>query len=283
MKVSIYTIVVNLLLSVFKFAAGVLAHSGAMVSDSVHSASDVFSTLVVMAGVAISSKAADEQHQYGHERFECVAAVLLSIVLFATGAAIGYKALVRIIAGDYGKIAIPGTLAVIAAIVSIVVKEGMYWYTRSAALKIKSTALMADAWHHRSDALSSVGSMIGIIGAKMGIVIMDTIASMVICIFIMKAAISIFVDAIRKLIDESCDKMLATEMKELIMKQEGVGAIDIFKTRQFGDRIYIDVEISVDGEMTLRESHEIAERVHDAVEQEFCSVKHCMVHVNPKK
>lgn len=282
MKVSTYTIIVNSILTILKLIAGIIAHSGAMISDAVHTASDVFSTVVVMIGVTISAKEADEKHQYGHERLECVAAILLAVILFATGMMIGYKAVIKIAEGNYDTIIMPGRLALFAAIASILAKEVMYWYTRAAAIQVRSTALMADAWHHRSDALSSVGSLIGIAGARFGITVMDLIASLVICCFILKAATSIFVDAVRKLIDESCDKELQEQMKVLILHQEGVEGIDVLKTRQFGDRIYIDVEIVVDGSLSVSESHEIAQQVHDVIEAEFLSVKHCMVHINPK-
>ena len=168
MQVSIVSIAVNLLLSAFKLAAGLIARSGAMISDAVHSASDVFSTLIVMAGISISGKKSDREHPYGHERMECVASILLAIFLLATGIGIGFAAIEKLLNGSSQTIAIPGKLALIAAIISIVVKEGMYWYTRKAAKKIHSGALMADAWHHRSDALSSVGAFIGILGARMG-------------------------------------------------------------------------------------------------------------------
>ncbi|MDO5521203.1 MAG: cation diffusion facilitator family transporter [bacterium] len=281
MTVSVNSIITNIILSIFKFIAGIFAHSGAMISDAIHSASDVMSTVIVIIGVKISGKAADREHQYGHERYECVAAIILAIILAATGAAIGYEAILKIIEGKYQDLVIPGKLALIAAVVSIIVKEIMYWYTRSAAKKLNSTALMADAWHHRSDALSSIGSLIGVAGSRMGFPILDKVASLGICFFIVKAALSIFADAIRKMIDESCDKELEEEMRSRITKQEGVIAIDILKTRKFGDKIYVDVEIVVDGNLSLFESHRIAEKVHDEVEHQFNTVKHCMVHVNP--
>lgn len=159
MRVSVISIFVNLALSVFKFIAGVLANSGAMISDAVHSASDVLSTFVVIIGVNISGQKADHKHQYGHDRMECVAAILLAIILFATGVGIGWSGIEKIINADSHTLEIPGMLALVAAVVSIVVKEWMYWFTRAAANKINSGALKADAWHHRSDALSSVGSL----------------------------------------------------------------------------------------------------------------------------
>lgn len=281
MKVSFVSIIVNVVLSVFKFIAGVIAHSSAMVSDAVHSASDVFSTFVVIIGVKISSKEADENHQYGHERLESVASIILAMVLCATGLGIGGSGIRNITTGQYKQSVIPGILALVAAVVSIAVKEAMYWYTRMYAKKIDSTALMADAWHHRSDALSSIGSLIGIAGSIMGYRMCDSVASIVICVFIVKAAVDIFKDAISRMTDESCSKEVENRMADVILGREGVKRIDSLKTRKFGAKIYIDVEISVDGELKLIEAHAIAENVHDEIEKEFPGVKHCMVHVNP--
>ncbi|WP_434310791.1 cation diffusion facilitator family transporter [Hominifimenecus sp. rT4P-3] len=282
MRVSTVSIVGNLLLSVGKLAAGLLAHSGAMVSDAVHSASDVFSTLIVILGFKLSRKKADEDHPYGHERLECVAAILLAVALFATGIGIGWKGLSTILSKDYSNLAVPGALALAAAVLSIVVKEWMYWYTRRAAKKIHSDALMADAWHHRSDALSSVGALVGIAGARMGYPIMDSVASVVICIFIFKVAIDVFHGAIDKMVDKSCSPESEARMRYVIETQKGVLGVDSLKTRVFGTRYYVDVEIAADGNLTLREGHEIAERVHEAIENQFDMVKHCMVHVNPR-
>ena len=198
MKVSTNSIIVNVLLSGFKFFAGIIANSSAMISDAVHSASDVFSTIIVMVGVHISSKEADDEHQYGHERFECVAGIILACILFATGIGIGISGIEKIINGNNRGLQAPGMIALVAAVISIIVKEGMYWYTRHAAKKINSGALMADAWHHRSDSLSSVGSFIGIFGSRMGFRVLDPLASIVICLFIIKASYDIFKDGINK-------------------------------------------------------------------------------------
>lgn len=284
MKVSGVSIAVNLLLSLFKLLAGIVAHSGAMISDAIHSASDVGSTFVVIVGVNLSSKKSDKEHQYGHERMECVSSIILSGLLLATGIGIGMNGIENIIKSTSGaSIAIPGTLALIAAVVSIVVKEWMFWYTRSAAKKINSGALMADAWHHRSDALSSIGALIGILGARIGFPIMDSIASLVIFIFIAKAAFDIFKDAIDKMVDHSCDKDTENKIYDCIMENKDVLCVDLLKTRIFGNKIYVDLEIQVNGLYPLQKAHNIAEAVHDNIEKNFLNVKHIMVHVNPSK
>ncbi len=281
MKVSAVSIVANVLLSAFKLLAGILASSGAMVSDAIHSASDVISTVVVIIGIRLSGKASDKEHPYGHERMECVAAIILATILAFTGLGIGYTAVAKILSGNYGELTVPGVLALVAAVVSIAVKEGMYWYTRSYAKKINSSALMADAWHHRSDALSSVGALVGIAGARLGYPVCDAIASLVIFLFIVKAAFDIFKDAIDKMVDKACDEKLEDSLKNCALEQEGVLGVDLLRTRVFGNRVYVDIEISADGDASLRDAHKIAEHVHDAIEQSFSSVKHIMVHVNP--
>lgn len=281
MRVSFVSIAVNVILSAFKLLAGVLAASAAMISDAVHSASDVFSTIVVIIGIKISSKDSDKDHPYGHERLECVAAIVLSTILAVTGFGIGYAAFTKMVSGAYAAFAVPGRLALVAAIVSIMMKEGMYWYTRISAKRIDSSALMADAWHHRSDALSSVGALIGIGGAMLGYPILDTAASLVICIFIEKAAYDIFKDAVDKMVDKACDDETENALKQCVLSQEGVLGIDLLRTRVFGNKIYVDIEISADAKETLEEAHSIAEKVHDAIEKNFTKVKHIMVHVNP--
>lgn len=280
-KISINSIIVNTLLSGFKLFAGIIGNSSAMISDAVHSASDVFSTIIVIVGVNISSKESDEEHQYGHERFECVAAIILACILFITGIGIGISGIKQILGLSQETLKIPTMLALSASIVSIIVKEGMYWYTRYYAQKINSGALMADAWHHRSDSMSSIGSFVGILGSRMGFLMLDPLASFIICIFIAKASYDIFKDGVDKIIDKSCDIDTINKIREVVINQDGVCSIDEIKSRMFGSKIYLDLEISVEGSISLEEAHKISQVVHDRVEEEFPLIKHCMVHVNP--
>lgn len=282
-KVSLVTIIGNLLLSAIKLFAGIFAHSSAMISDAVHSASDVFSTFIVMIGIRLASKEPDKEHPYGHERMECVAAIVLAVVLLITGLGIGLDAFKKITSGNYSELQIPGMLALVTAIVSIISKEAMYWYTRHYAKKIDSSALMADAWHHRSDAFSSIGALIGISGAMLGFPVMDSVASLVIFIFIVKASYDIFKDAMDKMVDHSCDEETEKQIYDCVIKNENVIAIDLLQTRIFGNKIYVDVEFQADPSYTLLEAHHIAETVHDDIEKNFPKVKHIMVHVNPAK
>lgn len=278
-KVSVISIILNCLLTLIKFISGVISKSSAMISDSVHSLSDVLSTFVVIIGVKISNKKADSDHPYGHERIECVSAIILSGMLFIIGALIGINGIKNVT--NSSNLVMPGVLALIASIISIISKEAMYQYTIRISKKINSAALKADAWHHRSDALSSIGSFIGILGSRLGFKIFDPLASVIISLCIIKVSIDIFKDAIDKMVDKSCDKEVIDKVISVIEKNESVKNIDDIKTRQFGNKAYVDVEISVDENLLLKDAHKVAEEIHNSVENEINIVKHCMVHVNP--
>lgn len=280
-KVTVVGVAGNVLLTAFKLTAGILGKSGAMVSDAVHSLSDVFATFVAYLGVRISKRSADKEHPYGHERLECVASLILGLILAATGIGIGRVGIMNIISGNYESLEVPRLIALIASIVSIITKELMFWYTRHYAKKINSQVFMADAWHHRSDAFSSIGSLIGIAGAMMGFPVLDSVASVIICLFILKVAYDIIKSAISNMLDTSCDEEYEQKIREYVLSVEGVKSIDLLHTRQFGNKVYIDIEIGVDGNESFRSAHDIAERVHEGVEEKFENVKHVMVHANP--
>ncbi len=280
-KISFITIIINVILALVKGIAAFMGNSAALFSDAIHSLSDVLSTFVVLIGVKMASKESDLDHPYGHERLESVAAILLSGLLMGTGLGIGYVGIEKLYTGSYVNSLLPTNIALYAAILSILVKEGMYWYTYLAAKKIKSDILMADAWHHRSDALSSVGSFVGIFGAQLGYPIMDSLASIIIALLIIHAAYEVFKNAIDKLVDKATDAETTEKLTKHILSQEDVLRIDSLKSRMFGNKIYIDVEIAVDAKLSLIQAHEIAEKVHHSIEENFENVKHCMVHVNP--
>ena len=260
-KLSRVGILGNILLASFKLFAGIIGKSGAMVSDAVHSLSDVFATVVAYFGVLLSRQEEDARHPYGHERLECVASLVLGLILEALD--------------------IPTVLPLIAAVVSIVVKESMFWYTMYYAKKMDSSAFKADAWHHRSDAISSVGSFVGIGLAKLGFPFMDPVASLIICILILKVAYDIIKDAIAKMLDTSCGEDFEQKLSSFILEQPGVEQIDLLHTRQFGNKIYMDLEIAVNRDISLVDAHAIAERVHQNIETNYPNVKHVMIHVNP--
>lgn len=281
LHVSVVSLAVNIVLSLGKLAAGIIASSGAMISDAVHSASDVFSTLMVMFGVSMSAKEEDADHPYGHERMECVTALLLALLLFATGLGIGISGVKNISLALAGELAAPGVLALAAAVISIAVKEWMFHYTKRTAKRTNSGALMADAWHHRSDALSSIGSFAGVLGARLGWPVLDPVAALVICLFILKVAYDIAMDAFDKMVDHACSPEMVDQIRELIFATDGVETLDDLKTRRFGNKSYVDIEIGVDPTLSVVAAHDIAEALHQRIEQELPEVKHCMVHINP--
>ena len=281
MHVSFVSIVINIALSVGKLLAGIFGHSAAMVSDAVHSASDVFATFIVMAGIKLSDRSADLDHPYGHDKIEYIASLLLGVILAAIGFGIGYEGIKNIVTGEYLRVQLPTLMPLIAAVISIVSKEIMYRWTMVTAKKINSGALVADAWHHRSDALSSIGSFVGIAGARIGFPIMDSLASIIIAIMILVVAKSIFMDATNKLVDHSGNQEMIAAMCKHVSQQEGVLGIDDIRSRMFGSKFYVDVDIAANGALSLYEAHRIAQHVHDTVEANFPDVKHCMVHVSP--
>ncbi len=278
-KVSIITILVNIFLFVFKLIAGIIGHSNVMVSDAVHSLSDILTTFLVIFGLVMASKNADEKHPYGHDRIESVCGIILSFCLFLTGLGIGYFGLIKII--NYQDLVSPGSISLIAAFISILVKEGMFHYTVYYAKKLKSSSLKADAWHHRSDALSSIGSFIGIYAARAGLPVVDPICSLIICLLIIISALEIFKDAISQMIDTSCDEDTNKAIIEIIKNTHENIVIKDFKTRMFGSKIYIDALIAADGNMSLNDANKIVEHIHNEVEDKFREVKHCNIHIIP--
>lgn len=276
-EVSKNTIGVNAVLGAIKVLAGIVASSNAMIADGIHSFSDVITTIGVIIGLKLSGKPDDKCHPYGHEKMESISSLFLAVMLFVVAIVIGYSGVKSII---LGQIKNPGILAVWAAILSIVVKEWMYFYTMKYAKKINSSSLRADAWHHRSDSFSSIGALVGIIGARMGWPVLDSVAAIIICIVIIKVAYDVLKQSINQLIDASADEEIISDINEKINNIEGIRHIDSVKTRQHANRVYVDVEVSVDSKLTVEEGHEIAMNIHEGVEENK-NVKHCMVHINP--
>jgi len=279
--ISWLSVAANILLAGGKLLAGIYGHSAALVADAVHSASDVLSTLVVIIGLHIARKPSDKQHRYGHGKYESLAALFLAIGLMYTGLRLGYNGITALAGGSYKSFVIPGISALIAAAVSIAVKEAMYHITIRVGRKERSQGLIADAWHHRSDALSSVGSLIGVGFARMGYPIADSIACIVISVFIVKSAFDIMKDSVDSLTDSACSPEDEETLRGIALAVPGVRGIDDLKTRRFGSGCYVDLEILVDGSLSLKHGHEIAEQVHDELESKAPYILHCMVHVNP--
>ncbi len=279
--ISYINIALNAVLAALKLIVGVASGSEALVSDGVHSVTDVFSSVVVFIGIKLSSRRSDRQHPYGHERMECVAAVLLAVLVGITGVGIGIAGVRSAVHIDMVDAAPPGRVALIVAIISIVVKEIMFRYTRYAAKRTNSGALLADAWHLRSDALSSIGGFIGILGANLGAPILDPIAAVVISLFIIKAAVTIFADAMRKMTDRSCDDELQNAISSCVKEHEQMRGIRELKTRLFGSRVLAEVTVEVDGSLSCREAFAVARNIEKTVCERFVVVKECAVHIYP--
>ena len=279
-KVGSITLLINICLAIIKLIAGIMGKSSAMVADAVHTISDAVTTIAVIVGAHFSSNPADTDHPYGHEKIEAVVAKSLAIILFLTAIGIGFGGIKTILNGNFST---PTPIALIAAIVSIISKEWMYRYTVKAAEKIKSVSLKADAWHHRSDALSSIGTLVGVGGAIMGFGILDPIASLVVSALVIKVSIDIYITGFKQLVDTAAPLEIREKIFEITGNIDGVKRIDELKTRMHGIFLYVDTEISVDGAISVEEGHKIAEKVHLEIECKIDGVKHCMVHVNPYK
>ncbi len=279
-KINIFN---NVMLAISKISIGVVAHSAALLNDGINNAGDVISSVIASVGIAAAAKDSDAEHQYGHERLESVAAILLSGIIMVVGLGLLVDGVSSIIKGSYHESPIPGLLAVIAAIVSIVVKEIMFLYTRWAAKKTDSSALLASSWDSQSDVLATTGGLIGILFSRMGYPIADSIAAIIIALFIFRVGVQVFREGADQMVDRACQEETVQQIRTVILDQEGVRGLDLLRTRTFGSRCYVDVEISADGLQSLVDAHSIAERVHHAIEKNFPQVKHCMVHVNPSK
>lgn len=277
-KVSLITILLNIILCIFKVVAGILGKSNAMIADGIHTLSDVITTFMVILGLKISNKEKDKEHPYGHEKFEPIFAKLVSTLLFLTGIFIAYEGLKILRSGNYST---PGRITLLAAFISVISKEFMYRYTINTAKKIGSISMEADAWHHRSDALSSIGTFLGIFGARAGFKILDPLTSIIVSFFIIKVAIEFYLKSVKKLVDTSADENIINKIKNETLKIHGVKNIHDLKTRMFGNKVYVDIEICVNSEMTVKEGHDIATKVHDNIESKIENIKHCMVHIEP--
>lgn len=277
-KVNRTGIIINAFLTLLKLTAGYISHSTAMMADAVESASDILTTLIVALGLKIANKPADQDHPYGHEKAEAIAAKFVAGFLLFAGLAIGWKAIRHLLTGNMEK---PGVLALYAAILTIAVKEGLFQYTAFIAKKINSTALKANAWHYRSDALTSLITLIGIGAARLGYAAADPIAAVIGSLLILKMAYEIYSRSISELMDSSAPPEKVEAIRKIILSVPNVKGIDILKTRRHGNKIYVDVDIVVDRNISVLDGHDIANAVRNDVISKLEDVKDVMVHVNP--
>ena len=286
-KVTILGSIVNFVLLVFKFIAGIVGHSAAMVADAVHSLSDFVTDIVVIVFVKISGKPQDESHDYGHGKYETLATAIIGVVLLGVGIGILVNSVTGIVDAFNGKVLeAPGILALVAAVVSIILKEALYQYTVFKGKHLGSKAVIANAWHHRSDAFSSIGTLVGIAGAiflgeKWRV--LDPVAAFVVSVFIIKVA----VDLVKPCIDELLEKSLSNDIEEriltIITAHPEVDSPHHLRTRRIGNHIAIEIHIRMDGDMPLKQAHVVTKKIETALKSEFGNETHIGIHMEPKK
>lgn len=277
-KITWFTIILNVILSIAKIGIGIISSSTAMIADGVHTVSDVGSSLGIIVGFIISNKPEDAKHQYGHEKAESIAGFVLSLMLIGVGIKIGYSSIELMISGTTK---VPGMLALWAALASIIVKEFQYRITMHQGKRINSSALMADAWHHRSDALSSVGTLIGIGGARLGFKILDPLAGLIVSVIVIKVGIELFLKGYNELMDSSIDEDELAQISKIVLRETNIESINDLKARKHGSKVFIDIEICVDSHISVLEGHDIAENVEKVIYDNLDDVKKVLVHVNP--
>ncbi|HSQ89849.1 cation diffusion facilitator family transporter [Romboutsia sp.] len=278
-KVTVQSIIWNIILTVIKIIAGVLGKSNAMISDGLHSASDIISSVGVLIGNYVSSRPNDKEHNYGHEKAETLVSFLLSILLILVSLTIGVEAIKSLF--NLQEVQIPTLLPLVVAIISIIIKEYQYRITIKVAKKINSPSLKADAWHHRSDALSSVAAFVGIGGSILGFKALDPLASVVVAFFVSKVGIDILKNSVNELMDLSIDDEQEERIKQIAKETKGVLNLGEIRTRKHGAMAYVDLTICVDGNITVRQGHDIAHKLEKHIINDIELVKGITVHVEP--
>ncbi|MCL2379530.1 MAG: cation diffusion facilitator family transporter [Coriobacteriia bacterium] len=283
LRITFLTLLSNIALTALKGVAGLLAGSAALLSDAVNSAADVFYGIIVLLGVRLAGREADEKHPYGYERFESLVTMLLGAVVTLTGAFIAFDGVQKVWQGANYGLEAPHPAALWVAAIVIAFKIFMTLFTRNRAKRYQSDVLAAAAADHWSDVLATSAVFIGIATAQLGMPIMDPIASLIIAAIIIKTGISIIIGAAGQVTDKSAGIDVELKIRAIIAQYDQVASIDKILTRIFGDRIYVDVEISLPRDYTLDEAHKIGTAIHDDIEDQMSQVKHCMVHINPSK
>ncbi len=286
-RVTIIGSVVNFLLLLFKFLAGFVGHSSAMIADAVHSLSDFATDLIILVFVRLSAKPADRSHRYGHGKFETLATAIIGIVLLGVAVGICVKGVTDVVAVCHGyTLPAPKTVALIAAVVSIILKEGLYRYTVYAGRRLNSQAVIANAWHHRSDAFSSIGTLLGIGGAIIGGAkwrILDPLAAIGVSLLIAKVAIRIMKNSLDELLEHSLPEATEEEIKQVILSVDGVVAPHSLHTRRIGNHFAIEVHIRMNGDFSLTHAHQITTVVERRLKERFGEQTHVNIHTEPLK
>ncbi|MBO5157564.1 MAG: cation transporter [Prevotella sp.] len=286
-RVTIWGSIINVVLLLLKFAAGVLGHSAAMIADAIHSLTDFATDAVVMVCVTLGNKPVDKGHDYGHGKFETLATALIALALFVVGVMICYSGAAKILSAMMGEtLEQPGMVALVAAVVSIVLKEWAFRFTVRVGRKYDSQAVMANAWHHRSDALSSIGTMVGVGGAIFlgpRWAVLDPIAAIVVSVFIIKASVDLIKKAIDELTDASLPEITENEIMEIVEKEEGVQEIHNLRTRRTGNNICIDMHVRMPGSITLFDAHQRSTNIERRLKDKYGRGTYVTVHLEPIK
>lgn len=285
-KITLWGSMVNFMLLIFKFVAGIVGHSSAMIADAVHSLSDFATDIIIIAFVRISEKPQDENHDYGHGKYETFATAIIGTVLLSVGIGILIDSTRNIIAFYNGeRIEAPGMLALAAALISILSKEAIYRYTMVKGKRLNSKAVMANAWHHRGDALSSVGTLVGIGGSIFlgkSWRVLDPLAALVVSLFIIKVSVRLIKPCIDELLEKSLPKEIEDKILDIILSFSEVRSPHHLRTRYIGNRIAIEVHIRMNGDMTLKEAHDITKRIEASLKEEFGENTHIGIHMEPQ-
>jgi len=281
LRVTWIGLVVNVLLVVFKLWAGTISRSQALVADAVHSLSDIFSDVVVLLGLKWARKDEDDTHPYGHARIETISSMVVGLLLVLVGVGIAYKATMSIYNHDVSR---PGPIAIFAAATSILLKEAMFWYTRLVGMRLKSPLLIANAWHHRSDALSSVAVLLGVTAVYVNPNwhLADAYAALVVTFFIVKVGLNLTWLAFKELADTAPDEAIVARLTEDVRAVHGVRQVHDLRARHSGTQIFVELHIVVDPELTVREGHDIAREVKARLLAKFTEVTRVIIHVDPE-
>ncbi len=268
----------NIVLAIFKLLAGIFGFSYAMIADAIHSFSDCFATGIVYVGIRIGEKPPDKSHPYGHANAEIIAALLVALIILATGVYVGVSS-IQLIAHKHFET--PATIALAAAATSIVIKEALFRYTLKVGKKNDSPAVVANAWDHRSDAYSSIAALAGILGARLGVQYLDPIAGLVVSAFIIKMSLTLLRPNIGVLMDESPSSAILDKIRTTALEIGGVKAVDSIRAHRLGSSFTVDIEVAVDSSLTVEQGHQVAEGVKSKLLGEVEHVQDVIVHVNP--
>ncbi|XMB71928.1 cation diffusion facilitator family transporter [Mycoplasmatota bacterium WC30] len=282
-KNTVFTMIINAFLAITKMLAGIFGNSSVLISDAINSIGDIATNVVVYISAIFSRKEKDSDHPYGHEKIDSIISIFLGFALVITAFEVGKSAIQSLYDYFINNIDIlaPKWYALVVAAMTIVIKEYLFRKTKKDAKKAKSSALLAQAWDHRSDTIASFGAVIGITGAMFGLGFLDPIAAFIIALFILRLGFKIISSGVSQVVDKAADSIIEERIKEIILANKKVKSLDDIKTRMFGMKLYVDLEIGLDFTLSLEKAHEIAEILHDEIEKAIPEVLHCMIHINP--